>query len=342
MMPEGASEKQGAADAPAASDSQRVLHPSDSTAGAAAPLHSNTLQGPQEVAEDKVLLAEKADSTAAAAAPLHSKTQQVQPEAAEDKVPLSEKADVQSPPGKACSSGRAEEETTEEGQGKVQAEKNKESRDHDQEKVHESDQHKDDIPPSASVQGYVPPLEPEDEQVCLKRPASAELAGQASTRARSSMSLGDAPEENLDEQNDSAMLEPAEEDMVDAEAEDAVEDTRGPIWAGRVCPIKPFWRQMFLMKKAVYEETVAKLQHEFGGKVAQRWKTNAAQRDFAQRLSEELRQRGKSMGTLHDQDIQRSTEFVRVVADRWGEEKAEQFREEMGDKTFEALQLIGM
>ena len=67
-----------------------------------------------------------------------------------------------------------------------------------------------------------------------------------------------------------------------------------------------------------------------------------AQRDFALRLSEELREKGKSMGTLHDQDIQRSTEFVRVVADRWGEEKAEQFREEMGHKTCQALELIGI
>ena len=316
MMPEGASEKQGAADAPAAADSQRVLHPSDSTAGAAAPLHSNTLQVQQEVAEDKVLLAEKADSTAGAAAPLHSKTQQVQPEAAEDKVPLLEKADVQSAAGEACSSGRAGEEMTEEGQGKVeenlwecdaaagagehklgtgdpatrewpaenlhaagelrdpmarqaQAEKKKESRDHDQEKVHESDQRdvslhdKDDVPPREKDQDYAPPLEPEDEQACLKRPASAVLAGQASKRARSSKGLRDAPEGNLDEptnQDDLAALKPAEEDMVDAEAEVTVEDTRGPIWAGRICPTKPFWKQMFLMKKAVYEETVAKLQ----------------------------------------------------------------------------------
>ena len=122
-----------------------------------------------------------------------------------------------------------------------------------------------------------------------------------------------------------------------AQAEVKMEDAKGPIWAGRICPTKPFWRQMFLMKKAVYEETVAKLQAEFGAKHAERWKTNLAQRDFALRISEALREKGKSMGALHDQDLQRSTEFVRVVADRWGEEKAEQFREEMGHKTGEAL-----
>ena len=363
---EEASQKQVAADALVATDSQHALQSSDSTAGAAAPLHSKTLQ--------------------------------VQPEAAEDKIPLLAKADVQSAAGEACSSGRAGEEMTEEGQGKVeenlwecnaaagagerklgtgdpatrerpaenshaaeemrdpmarqaQAEKEKECRDHDQEKVHESDQRdvslhdKDDGPPREKHQEHAPPLEPEDKQACLKRPASAELAGQASKRARSSKGLCDAPEGNLDEptnQDDFAALKPAEEDMVDAEAEDTVEDTRGPIWAGRICPTKPFWKQMFLMKKAVYEETVAKLQAEFGAKHAQRWKTNLAQRDFALRISEELREQGKSMGTLHDQDIQRSTEFVRVVADRWGEEKAEQFREEMGHKTCQALELIGI
>ena len=179
----------------------------------------------------------------------------------------------------------------------------------------------------------------------MKRPASAALASKASKRARSSEGLRDAPEGDLDEptnQHEFAALEPSVDDMIVAEAEVKMEDARGPIRAGRICPTKPFWRQMFLMKKAVYEETVAKLQAEFGAKHAQRWKTQVAQRDFALRLSEELREKGKSMGALHDQDIERSTEFVRVVADRWGEEKAEQFREEMERKTGQALELIGL